>query len=138
LEYLMTIIDTIRKMARRTVGVRADEVHGATTQQACVALQKLASRGEVHKLVIAHRHVRYFAHAACRDAYLLQLQERQREVARMGVVSKALGRRAPWTDDEPGIETEHTIYTPCPAFVPRFQAIELPVYGGNQRGRVMA
>lgn len=130
----MTLTDKIRALAAREYGMTTNDVPGYTTTQVGTACFKLAARGVLHRVKLAHRSVRYFADPGLADA----LRERVRSGlwGHKGQRPGPIGS-APWPADAPAVETERTVYTVCPTFEPRFAEQTLPIYGGNQRGRVM-
>lgn len=127
----MTLPSHLIRMASRSIGVRADEVTGFDERQVFNALARLARDGKLHRAKIAHRHVRYFAHATMRDVFVAQhfdLQARQESWTTMIHPPTA---KAPWPANAPAITPKGLRIQYGPTFVPRFQEHVMPfVHGG--------
>lgn len=131
----------IVKLATRECGCHSSnqELRDYTTSEVCNAANKLVTRGVLFKAKLAHKEARYYA-----DQARAQQVERNaafsRKVPRFGKAAAAQHRhtqRLDWLDADM-VVTPDTVFTQCPNYSPRFQAVDTPnVYGGNQRGRVV-
>lgn len=126
------IRDTLRELAQHPGGVHSSNPELSRWDSAQIGTQarKLVAKGQLFSAKIGNRHARYFSTAATRDAFLAQVHRSS------PIQQRITGRhietaRAPWPADAPARETERTVYTTCPAFVPRFQQHVFPfVHGG--------
>lgn len=126
----MALAEQILKLAGRTIGVRADEVQGFNYHATCTALIRMCNAGKVHRAKIAHKHVRYFLHAAMRDLFVEQVQLERFEAKRREL-RQPLAGNAPWPADAPAIVPEGLKIQYCPSHPPRFQEHVMPfVHGG--------
>lgn len=123
--------DMLRELAQHPGGVHSSNVQLSQwdTTQIGTQARKLVQMGQLFSAKLGHRDARYFSTAAARDAFVVA------HTAKPKVWRKAplwsAGGSAPWPADAPAVETERTIYTTCPAFVPRFQEHVIPfVHGG--------
>jgi hypothetical protein len=123
----MTIATHILALAKRQNGMRSDETHGITVAQACRCAARLVNRGLLHKAVIGHRHVRYFARITDRDTYVTEWnkthaeqQKRRHSETAAAVAAGMHGSKANWAPDAP-VDYSKAKVTICPPFVPRFQ-----------------
>jgi hypothetical protein len=128
-------------LAARITGVSAQEVIGHTIGGSYKAINRLVRAGEllsVHDGV----HVRHFSNPVFADAFKLHLaaESRERALAARAAADVSAGR-AGWADDASAHASAHVPagvrVQVCPPYMPRFEAVALPIYGGNQRGRVM-
>lgn len=133
------LIQAVRRMAARTVGLATDEVEGFTRQQVIRVCNKRAEAGEFHKLTISRKCVRFFKHAACRDAYALHIKEQQERQRRIDGRKHDDRFRPLWGPDEPVIVPDGLVVQICPPFNPPYVGYvgSTNVHGGNQRGRMV-
>lgn len=125
----MRVAEFLLSMASRTTGVRVDEVTGMSERSAHNGIARLLKAGRVHKAVVAHRHVRYFAHVAMRDLFLAEIAAAASAPQWRSRPESPL--RAPWSDDEPAVVPSSVVPIQCPGYKPRFQEHVLPfVHGG--------
>lgn len=125
-----TISDTILSMARRTTGVRADEVHGLTIRQVFNAITKLHAAGKLFRAKVSHKNVRFFAYESMRDQFLEQVKLAAYQAKREAMFHAQDGK-APWAADAPAVTPDHVQIQYCPAYEPRFREHVLPfVHGG--------
>ena len=120
------------KLAARREGLRSLDPEiaaaGYTTAQASHKAVRLVNAGALHPVHIGHKHVRYFDTLKRAEAF----QSKRSEFSTAVPTMRWLGAKAP---AGPGIETEKTIYTPCPPWPgPRFQALDAfsPVLVGHR------
>lgn len=135
----MSITQAVRRLASRTVGVASDEVGGHTVHAVNRVCQKLVVAGHLHRAKTGPHSVRYFSNPVFRDAYMLHVDQENRERTAAARAARANGmHRAPWADGTPAIVPAHVQVQVCPPFELRFESVELPgLYGGNQRGRML-
>lgn len=119
----MTLSTHLISMASRSIGVRADEVHGYQQRQVHNGLARLEREGKLHKAKVEHRHVRFFAHATMRDTFMEQVKLAgfQAKHDSWGFGKGVREGVAPWGADEPAITPDHVKVQICPAFRPRFE-----------------
>lgn len=124
--------DLLRELAQHPGGVHSSNPQLAqwTPPQIGTQARKLVQMGQLFSAKMAHRHARYFATEKDRDSFIAQMDRSSRVQSRI-TGQHIQSMRAPWSDSEPGVETERTVYIKCPAFVPRFQEHVMPfVHGG--------
>lgn len=129
---------TVRRLAARPQGVHCSDpaLAGWSTDLYATTAYKLALRGEIHRAKISHRNVRYYTD----KAEALRCEQRAASMRKTGFVSdrQTLDHRVRAWGDAKMVITDKTVFTQCPSYTPRFQAVELPgIAGGNQRGRVL-
>jgi hypothetical protein len=98
-------------------------------------LQNMVKAGELHKVFLSPRIVRYYVHE--RHASLAGTS-RAFDCTSKGAKPAGLDKPHGWAQMQ-GQVTPDTKITQCPNWVDRFVALDLPgwIFGGNQRGRVM-
>ncbi len=124
----MTLVDQIRNLARRPQGMCTNDVRGSTVNTAGQTCIKLMNRGELFRVKLSHRNVRWFADPAMADA----LSERIRQ-SRYSTAPVGDARRAQFAPSDPVVAYSPDFkFTMCPSHViPRTTEHVLPfVHGG--------
>lgn len=133
----------VMSLAARPGGVRVDEVHGFDQRLVINSLARLAAAGKLHRAKLSHRHVRFFADAEARDAFVIRQRPAHFEVQRIDPVtgrsggaarlppSRAPALRAPWPADAPVVTPPGLQIQYGPSHPPIFAEHVLPfVHGG--------
>jgi hypothetical protein len=125
-------------MAGRTVGTATDEVQGFKRTDINRECWKMAAAGQLHRLKISAREVRFFTQVGLRDAMQRQLAAQELEVKAETPAWPEPRSVSPWPANMEAVVPSHVTVQVCPGYRPRCTEVELPrTYGGNQRGRVM-
>lgn len=125
------LADCLRKLSRRENGVRANDKALAewTPKQRSVQIARMVANGELFKATLSHKLVVYFASAAA------AADCQRRAKAHPGAGQERTQAVPPnWKDLQ--ADTSRAKRTTGPAHRERFQAVDLPIHGGLQRGRV--
>jgi hypothetical protein len=134
----VTLRDQIRRAASRKVGMLTSDIADFTVHQVGLACFKMAAKGELHKVKLGRRAVRFFTDPLLADALRERVRTEQARLAHLGVSSAAPSAKA-WPEGAEAVITEKTVFTQCPSFTPQHAGLcgnADHVYGGNQRGRV--
>jgi N-acyl-D-aspartate/D-glutamate deacylase len=106
-------------MAKRTNGVRTDEVTGANASSVHNVMRRRTAAGLMFKATVSFRNVRFFHYESMRDAFMESVKIKQFHEKQARALPSL--ERAPWAADTPAVITDKTVFTQCPNFVPRFQ-----------------
>lgn len=132
------------KLAARECGVATSdlELKGYTTTQVGQQANRMVEAGRLFKAKFTHRSVRWYTDAGRAEHAVANHVKSSRQVGGNRVNVDRLDDYRSFKRMAAAGEmviTEKTIFTQCPNYVPRFQAVDLPgLYAGNQRGRVTA
>lgn len=128
------VIDVILQLAGEVTGAHSSHEELAKYSPAHVnaVAAWMVRQGELIKVKVSHKHVRYFTDPKVAAVYEKKIA--QRKAAKQRKKTAAVNFGAPVGG---AVITEHTKITICPSHPPRFQEVVIPgLYGGLQRGRV--
>lgn len=134
----MTLRDLIRRAASRPIGMLTSDIANFTVHQVGLACFKMAAKGELHKVKLGRRAVRFFTDPLLADALRERVRTEQTRLAQLGAPT-ASAPAPRWPEGAVAQITERTVITQCPSFGPQYAGCtsDVSVYGGNQRGRVV-
>jgi hypothetical protein len=136
--------DVLRQLALEPQGFdsTASGLKPWTTYQIGQACERLRVQGELVKVKLSHKVVRFFGSQEHLNAWVKtrDLATGQKAAAASVTALSAIRARAPadWAGVE-GAITNATVRTFGPNYTPRFQSVELGhIHSGCQRGRVLS